>query len=793
MPDALIHPTPPELTAFGLGQLAEAAAAAVAGHLEICPVCRQAVENLPPNAFLSKVQATRPSDSSVPPGRAATLPGGTSGGGSASSASPAPAPGLPPELVNHPRYRIVRELGRGGMGVVYQAVQPLMDRPVAIKVINPSVLAHPDALPRFQSEVKTAAKLDHPNIVRAHDAEQVGGLHLLVMEYVEGASLADLVQRKGPLSVAHACHFVRQAALGLQHAFEQGMVHRDIKPQNLMVTPKGVVKILDFGLARLRGGQTQGGGLTEVGAFMGTPEYVSPEQATDARTADTRADLYSLGCTLYFLLTGQPPFPEDTPVKTVLAHIEKPPPSLTRVRPEVPAELAAVVERLLAKDPARRYQRPVEVAQALVPFIKQGTKPEGTARPAAGTGIAAGATPGRLTNPPQAIAAKTPPLATPAKEETPAPFAALGNASTLTSKPKKPAPAWYRRPPVLAGAGAAVLVLGLGVWLLTRGNSTDKEKPPEGGPVAVIPPSSPPTSKETSPSSGARGGTPSSPDKAKDVDPSSSGQDQNKESPSTAPKPEETKPPENPPVPAPTPPNTEAKKATPATTPVPKDTSPPAKKPDPFEPLIKKAREEYEAAMKRADAKLLAAFTQKLNSLPNTLTKLKPEDRLKVIEAVKAEQATFEKHGILPWSPSMRSGALEYIKDYRTAATPVYQVYKNAMDYHLKAHDDETAATLAADKKEFLASKVVGRWNCVGTNFRNRFTHTLYANGKVGDPVGNNVWVLSKSKLVLYLHNPAAPRGLWVDTCTMRFDGQNFTARNQKGGAYQATLIRPAD
>src|SRR5262249_55003635 len=151
------------------------------------------------------------------------------------AASPTPPADLPPELANYAKYRFVRELGRGGMGVVYQAVQTLMGRTVAVKVINPSVLAHPDALPRFQGEVKAAAKLDHPHIVRAHDADQVGNLHLLVMEFVEGQSLADLVQQKGPQPIAYACHYVRQAALGLEHAFEQGMVHRDIKPQNLMV------------------------------------------------------------------------------------------------------------------------------------------------------------------------------------------------------------------------------------------------------------------------------------------------------------------------------------------------------------------------------------------------------------------------------------------------------------------------------------------------------------------------------------------------------------------------------
>ena len=182
-----------------------------------------------------------------------------------------PPENLPADLAHYNKYHFLHELGRGGMGIVYQAVQTLMDRTVAIKVINPNLLAHADVLARFQGEVKAAAKLDHPNIVRAYDAEQVGKLHLLVMEFVEGWNLAEVVQSKGPLASRLACNFVRQAALGLQHAFEQGMVHRDIKPGNLMLTPQGRVKILDFGLARLRSRQAKGKGLTEVDSFLERP------------------------------------------------------------------------------------------------------------------------------------------------------------------------------------------------------------------------------------------------------------------------------------------------------------------------------------------------------------------------------------------------------------------------------------------------------------------------------------------------------------------------------------------
>ena len=370
------HPAPDVLAAFGLGKLNDSDALTVANHLEACPVCRQAVEKAGPDSFIGRVRAAKPSGSGtqLPAG----LPAGslTRSGSLPSTPLPttktSPPPELPPELLQHPKFQILSELGHGGMGTVYHAKHKVMDRDVALKVINKALLEHPDALPRFFAEVKAAARLDHPNIVRAYDAEPAGGLQLFVMEYVEGKSLAQVLDIKGTLPVAHACHYVRQAALGLQHAFEHGMVHRDIKPANLMLTPKGKVKVLDFGLARLASEQSKGTGLTQANAFMGTPEYVAPEQAMDARQADIRADLYSLGCTLYCLLTGQPPFQADTVIKMVMAHLEKEAPSVQELRPEVSPELAAVVSRLLAKDPKQRYQKPAELVQALSPFCKIG-------------------------------------------------------------------------------------------------------------------------------------------------------------------------------------------------------------------------------------------------------------------------------------------------------------------------------------------------------------------------------------------------------------------------------------
>jgi hypothetical protein len=475
MPDVRAHPTAQQLALFGHGKLPQAQAAAVAAHLETCADCRQAVANLPPDSFLGKVQAAKPDAATLPPEPA--RPDAVRG---ALSGAVQGVPNLPPELAGHPKFRILRELGRGGMGVIYLAEHRVMDKPVALKVISPSVLDNPTAVARFLGEVRAAGKLDHQNIARAYDADQAGGLHFLVMEYVEGQSLAQVLEKRGPLPVAGACHCACQAALGLQHAFEKGMAHRDVKPQNLMLTPKGVVKVLDFGLARLRGERKGGGGLTEADSFMGTPEYVAPEQATDARSADTRSDIYSLGCTLYALLTGRPPFREETMVKLVLAHIEKEPKSLNEVRPDVPAEVAAVVARMLAKDPARRYQRPVEVAQALAPFAKGGAKvrvpgaaPKAPAPGSAGAGTVVGGDTSRVVES-GVKAPKLPAIPPEPTEAQASPFAGLddpADAAPPTKKAKKgratakpePAPWWKRRAVLAAGGAGVALVLALAI------------------------------------------------------------------------------------------------------------------------------------------------------------------------------------------------------------------------------------------------------------------------------------------------------------------------------------------
>jgi serine/threonine-protein kinase len=356
------HPSPEQLRSFALGQLAESQANEVEQHVATCATCCAALRGVPDATLLCRLRAAH------------TMPGAPAGATMAPSGTVDQGLAVPPELANHPRYRVVKRLGAGGMGVVYLAEHRLMERTVALKVIHAHLTKHPLALERFLLELKAAARLSHPNIVTAHDAEQAGAVHFLAMEYVEGISLARLVEKHGPLSAEQAAHCLRQAALGLQHAHEKGMVHRDIKPQNLMVTRKGQVKVLDFGLARLAEEAGAGGQrpLTAVGVVLGTPDYMAPEQVIDSRRVDGRADVYSLGGTLYFLLTGQPPYPEGSALEKALSHVDGTPRPLEEARPDLPAGLADVVRRMMARDPAGRYQTPAEVAQALLPFTRAG-------------------------------------------------------------------------------------------------------------------------------------------------------------------------------------------------------------------------------------------------------------------------------------------------------------------------------------------------------------------------------------------------------------------------------------
>ncbi len=261
-------------------------------------------------------------------------------------------------------YVILDKIGSGGMGQVFKARHRRMKRIVAIKLLSPAALKDAQAVKRFQQEVEAAAKLLHPNIVTAFDAGQSHGQHYLVMEYVEGRDLAATVNQQGPLGVEKTLDYITQAARGLAFAHSKGIVHRDIKPANLLVDQHGTVKILDMGLARLDGPAAHEG-LTQSGQMMGTVDYMAPEQAFDARHADARADIYSLGCTLYRLLTGQPMYEGESLVQVSLAHRERPIPDLRGRLPGVSPQLDAVFRRMVAKRPEDRFATMADVVAAL--------------------------------------------------------------------------------------------------------------------------------------------------------------------------------------------------------------------------------------------------------------------------------------------------------------------------------------------------------------------------------------------------------------------------------------------
>jgi hypothetical protein len=356
------HPSLDELTEFDRGQLQTSERAAIERHIAACAACCERLEAVADDSLIALLRASGERKPSADLEDTRDLLPNVENSQPAHPATPVPA-----ELTAHPRYRVLDLLGTGGMGAVYKAEHRLMERTVALKIIHQHLVERADAVERFRQEVKAAARLSHPNIVSAFDAEQAGDLHFLVMEYVEGTSLDRMVRTRGPLSVPLACHIARQVALGLQHAHERHMVHRDIKPANILLTPAGQVKVLDFGLARfLR--ENEGGSLTAPGTVLGTPDYLAPEQAFDARKADIRADIYSLGCTLYFLLAGRPPFPEGSALQKLMAHQQRRPSPLDELRQDVPSELAQILERLMAKDPSERYQTPAEVVGALAPF-----------------------------------------------------------------------------------------------------------------------------------------------------------------------------------------------------------------------------------------------------------------------------------------------------------------------------------------------------------------------------------------------------------------------------------------
>ncbi|MCE9531565.1 MAG: serine/threonine protein kinase [Planctomycetes bacterium] len=312
-------------------------------------------------------------------------------------------------------YRLLDSLGEGGMGLVLKGWHPRLDRYVALKLIRPQVLAsRPEIITRFHREARAIAQLHHPNIVMLYDADEVNGTHFIAMEFVDGVTLEKMVRQNGPLAVKQSCDYMRQSALGLQHASECGMVHRDIKPSNIVVAQKmasvgkrsssqlkrpalvtirdrelavdnsmngrsehawGTIKILDMGLARLQESLEEqeevnpATPLTRAGALLGTPDFISPEQARDARSVDIRADLYSLGCTFYYILTGRPPFPGGNDVQKLIKHQNERPYPIEELRPHIPSFVVEVVDRLMAKKVEDRFQTPLELAESLADYL----------------------------------------------------------------------------------------------------------------------------------------------------------------------------------------------------------------------------------------------------------------------------------------------------------------------------------------------------------------------------------------------------------------------------------------
>jgi serine/threonine protein kinase len=267
------------------------------------------------------------------------------------------------------KYQLLELIGAGGMGAVYLCEHTLMRRLVALKVLPVEKLTDPSNEDRFYREARAIAALDHPNIVRAYDIDQYEKLHFLVMEYVDGSSLQEIVARyvleKKLFDPARAAHYTAQAAIGMQHGHELGMVHRDIKPGNLLLDRTGIIKVLDMGLARFFNKQQDS--VTEKydeRCVLGTADYLAPEQAV-SNLVDIRADIYALGGTLYFLLTGQTPFPDGTITAKLVAHQTREPRPVESFRSDVPAGMLAVLRKMMAKEPADRYQTPIEVAEAL--------------------------------------------------------------------------------------------------------------------------------------------------------------------------------------------------------------------------------------------------------------------------------------------------------------------------------------------------------------------------------------------------------------------------------------------
>jgi eukaryotic-like serine/threonine-protein kinase len=382
LPGGVLCPSQKDLVAFSSGDLPTQALEAIAEHLSRCPRClsalgtmtddasstlrdlRRALHEPVPDPFADDPEYRRMADAVITlyPARRTTD----------QWLNDAPAPELTPPFALG-QYQVVEKIGQGGMGSVYRALHPRLKKEFAVKILRAESTVDPRAVARFRREMEAIGRLDHNNIVRATDAGEACGLHFLVMELIAGIDLSRLIRIRGPLPVADACELVRQAAAGLQCAHEHGLVHRDVKPSNLMLSAKGELKVLDLGVALLNRNGPASSELTVRGQLMGTPDYTAPEQWEASHDVDIRADVYSLGCTLYTLLMGRPPFAGPKYASTLqkmAAHVGEPVPHVAAHRQDVPAAVERFLERMVAKEPANRPSTPAEVARGLEPFTR---------------------------------------------------------------------------------------------------------------------------------------------------------------------------------------------------------------------------------------------------------------------------------------------------------------------------------------------------------------------------------------------------------------------------------------
>jgi serine/threonine protein kinase/Tol biopolymer transport system component len=369
-------PSQNELAGFNAGKLSFAEIDAIAEHMGSCAQCESALAALgdPPDGLVSQLRQLPADD---PLAEEPSIEGEMS---AVEQSADSRAEVADSSRVTHEsttagssrlrEYELRGKLGQGGMGTVYKAMHARLGKFVALKVLASERMNNPEAKARFHREMKAVGRLNHPNIVQATDAGEENGTHFLVMEFIEGIDLAKLVRQCGPLPVAEACELIRQAAVGLDYVHSQRLVHRDVKPSNLLLSSSGQVKVLDLGLALLLESDI-GGEATASTMVLGSFDYMAPEQGDDPHTVDARADLYSLGCTLYHLLAGQPPFPAPTyrtPFQKLKAHALAPVTPITAFKSDAPEDLARIVDRLLAKDPAGRFATAAEVALALKPL-----------------------------------------------------------------------------------------------------------------------------------------------------------------------------------------------------------------------------------------------------------------------------------------------------------------------------------------------------------------------------------------------------------------------------------------